>query len=231
MAERGIQATLSHAGRVANPRPQPLPMRVGGFGGAAGLAACLRDNRITHLIDATHPFAAQISRNAAEAATMAGVPLVALTRPPWQAGPGDRWRHVPGIADAAAALAGPARRVMLALGRLHLAEFTVQPQHHYLLRLVDAPEAPPPLRDHEVMVARGPFDVEGDTALLRSRRIDVVVSRNSGGAGAMAKLCAARTLGVPVIMIDRPALPERTEIATVAGIFDWLDHAGADRGV
>jgi precorrin-6A/cobalt-precorrin-6A reductase len=230
VADRGIPAILSYAGRVANPRAQPLPTRVGGFGGVDGLARYLRDHNITHLIDATHPFAAQMSSNADAAAKMASIPLAALTRPPWQAIDGDNWTHVPDIPAAAKALAGAPRRVMLALGRLHLAEFTKQSQHHYLLRLVDEPEDLP-LPSCTVIVARGPFDIEGDTALLRDHNIDVVVSKNAGGAGAEAKIHAARALNIPMIMIDRPALPERTEIATVAGIFDWLDHAGTDRGV
>lgn len=230
MANRGIDATLSYAGRVANPRAQPLPTRIGGFGGVEGLTTYLHDHKITHLIDATHPFAAQMSTNAVAAADQAGIPLAALTRPPWQEADGDNWTHVPDIPAAAQALAGEPRRIMLALGRLHLAEFAAQPQHHYLLRLVDTPENLP-LPNTTVIVARGPFDVASDTALLRDHRIDVVVCKNAGGTGAEAKLHAARALNIPMIMIDRPTLPDRTEIATVAGIFDWLDHDGTDRGV
>ncbi len=232
VAERGLRATFSYAGRVAAPRAQPLPTRTGGFGGAEGLAVYLRDHRITHLIDATHPFAAQMSANAVEAAARAGIPLAALTRPPWRPGPGDDWRCVPDVAAAVAALDGPARRVMLALGRQTLAAFAALPlpRHHYLLRLAEPPDRPP-LPDCEIIVARGPFDVAGDTALLHDRRIEVIVCKNAGGTGAVAKLCAARALGLPVIMIDRPALPARTEITTVAGIFDWLGHTGADLGV
>ena len=230
VADRGLQATLSYAGRVTNPRAQPLPTRVGGFGGVDGLVSYLRDHDITHLIDATHPFAAQMSSNAVAAAAEVGIPLAALTRPPWQAETGDNWTHVPDIPAAAQALAGSPRRAMLALGRLHLAEFSTQPQHHYLLRLVDQPQDLP-LPNTTVIVARGPFDVADDTALMRDHRIDVVVSKNAGGTGAQAKIHAARALNIPMIMIDRPALPDRTEIATLAGIFDWLDHAGTDRGV
>ena len=230
VAQRGIPATFSYAGRVERPREQAIPTRVGGFGGAQGLAQYLRDHQITHLIDATHPFAAQMSVNAVQAAAETGVPLAALVRPPWTADKPDNWQNVPDMAGAVAALAGPARRVMLALGRLHLAEFAGQPQHHYLLRLVDAPEGPPPLPDHTVTVERGPFTVENDLALLRDHRIDLIVCKNAGGAGSEAKLHAARQLGLPVIMVDRPHIPPRTEIATVEGIFDWLDHS-TDRGV
>jgi len=232
VANRGIRAVLSHAGRVTSPRPQPLPMRTGGFGGAEGLANHLREHAITHLIDATHPFASRIGRNAVEAAARTRVPLAALTRPPWRSVPGDSWQPVPDVKGAVAALAGPARRVMLALGRSPVAEFAAQPQHSYLLRMADPPETPPPLPDHEVVVARGPFDTKGDMELLHSRAIEIVVSRNSGGTGAQAKIHAARTLGLRVIMIDRPTVPlRRTEFTTVAEIFRWLDHTGADLGV
>jgi len=232
LAERDIPAVLSRAGRVTNPRVLPLPVRTGGFGGIEGLTSYLKERAITHLIDATHPFAAQVSRNAVEAAARTGIPLAALIRPPWQAGPGDDWQRVSDMSGAVAALACPRRRVMLALGSSPVAEFATQPQHSYLLRMADPPETPPPLPDHEVVVARGPFDTKGDTELLRRRAIEIVVSRNSGGTGAEAKLHAARTLGLPVIMIDRPdAPPRRTEFSSVAEIFDWLDHAGADLGV
>lgn len=226
LARAGLPATLSYAGRVLRPKPQPVPVRVGGFGGVDGLAEWLRDNHITHLIDATHPFAAQISHNAVAAAQITGTPLLALTRPPWVAQPGDQWQHVPDIPAAVAALSGPPRRIMLALGRMHLAQFAAQPQHHYLLRLVDAPDTPPPLPDHHVILDRGPFDAAGDTALMRRHRIELVVSKNAGGSGAAAKLQAARALGLPVVMIDRPALPARRETHDPGAALDWItQHA------
>lgn len=226
LARAGLPATLSYAGRVQRPKPQPVPVRVGGFGGVDGLAEWLRDNHITHLIDATHPFAAQISHNAVAAAQITGTPLLALTRPPWVAQPGDQWQHVPDIPAAVAALSGPPRRIMLALGRMHLAQFAAQPQHHYLLRLVDAPDTPPPLPDHHVILDRGPFDAAGDTALMRRHRIELVVSKNAGGSGAAAKLQAARALGLPVVMIDRPALPARRETHDPGAALDWItQHA------
>ncbi|TCM86579.1 cobalt-precorrin-6A reductase [Rhodovulum steppense] len=231
VAARGIMATLSLAGRVERPKPQPVAMRVGGFGGAEGLAAYLRETGISHVVDATHPFAAQMSRNAVIACAAAGVPLVALTRPAWAPGPGDDWQRVPDIAGAVAALAGPARRVMLAVGRMHLDAFAVRPQHFYLLRLVDPPASPPPLPHHHVIVSRGPFTEAGDSALMQEHRIELVVSKNAGGSGARAKIDAARALGLPVLMIDRPALPARDEVATPGAVLDWLAHSGADLGV
>jgi precorrin-6A/cobalt-precorrin-6A reductase len=233
LAAQGVAATLSYAGRTQAPRAQPVPVRLGGFGGVAGLAAYLRDEGVTHLVDATHPFAAQMSAHAVAAAQAAGVPLVALTRPAWQAQPGDAWTRVPDMAGAVHALAGPARRVLLALGRMHVALFAAQPQHHYVLRFIDAPEVPPPLPHHSVIMARGPFTLEGDLALLRDHAIDLVVCKNAGGHAAQAKLLAARALGLPVIMIDRPALPPRREVHDPRAVLDWIAHAAppALRGV
>lgn len=230
VAERGIPATYSYAGRVENPRPQPLPVRVGGFGGVEGLARYLRDHAVTHVVDATHPFAAQMSGNAVNACREAGVTLAALTRPAWTAQEGDNWRHVADIDGAVAALSGAPQRVFLAVGRMHLEDFAAQPQHHYLLRLVDEPDALS-LPNCDVVVARGPFSEENDRALLQRLGIELVVSKNAGGTGARAKLDAARALGVPVLMIDRPALPQRTELSNVAQVLDWLDHSGVNLGV
>ena len=230
LAARGDAAVLSYAGRVANPKAQPIPVRVGGFGGVEGLIAYLRDNRVTHLVDATHPFAARMSANAVVAAARAGVAHIALTRPAWAPVTGDRWTRVADIESAVAALAGPARRVMLALGRMHVDAFAVQPQHDYLLRFVDAPDRPPGLPRYHLVVDRGPFDVEGDRRLMAAHGIEVVVCKNAGGSGAQAKLGAARALGLPVIMIDRPVLPARLEVHAAEDVLRWLDH-GADRGV
>ncbi|MDF0488388.1 cobalt-precorrin-6A reductase [Sphingomonas sp. H39-1-10] len=230
LAARELTATLSYAGRVAKPKPQPVAVRIGGFGGVAGLAAYLSAAGVTHLVDATHPFAARMSANAAAAAARTGVAHLALTRPAWTPQPGDRWYHVADIPGAVAALAGPARRVMLALGRMHVDAFAAQPQHHYLLRFVDAPREAPGLAHHHVVVDRGPFTVDADIALMRAHEIDLVVSKNAGGRGAEAKLIAARALGLPVLMIDRPRLPPRTEVDTVAAVLRWIDHT-ADLGV
>lgn len=226
-AARGIDAVLSYAGRVSRPAVQPVATRTGGFGGAGGLARWLGEHGVTQVVDATHPFAAGMSRNAVAACGEAGVPLVALVRPPWEPGPGDDWTIVPDVPAAVAALTGPPRRVMLAIGRQSLAAFSGQPQHFYLLRLVDPPEAPPPLPRPEVVVSRGPFTVDGDTALMRRHRIGLVVSKNSGGSGARAKLDAARSLGVPVLMIARPEMPERSEVTSPEAAVAWLAETAA----
>jgi precorrin-6A/cobalt-precorrin-6A reductase len=231
LAELGETATLSYAGRVESPRAQPVPTRTGGFGGVAGLVDFLKVNNITHVVDATHPFAAQMSRHAVLAAQQAGVALVAFTRPAWRPVPGDLWTRVPDIPAAIAALDGPPQRIFLALGRMHVEAFAAQPQHHYLLRLVDPPETPPSLPHHTVVIARGPFTEPDDTALLHRHGITLVVAKNAGGKGASAKLAAARVLRLPVLMIDRPPAPERREANSLQEVLDWLDHAGTERGV
>lgn len=230
VAEAGIPATMSFAGRVAQLKPQPLPVRVGGFGGAEGLASFIRLNAITRVIDATHPFAAQMSRNTVTACEDTGVPLAALTRAPWAMQSGDRWTRVDSIESAVKALSVPARRVFLAVGRMHLAEFTDNPQHFYLLRLVDQPDAPLGFPDAEAIIARGPFGFDDDLALLKQQRIELIVSKNAGGSGARAKIDAARALGIEVLMIDRPSLPERLELHSVDDAMSWLAHA-TDLGV
>lgn len=222
LAAENIPATLSYMGRVERPKPQPVPVRIGGFGGVPGLTQYLRDNAVTHLVDATHPFAAQMSTNAVHATAQTGTPLAALTRPAWHPGPGDHWTMVGDIPAAVAALAGPAKRVMLAIGRMHIHEFAPQPQHHYLLRLVDEPKETPPLPHHTVVVDRGPFSAQADLTLMQTHRIDLIVSKNAGGTGSAAKLEAARALGLPVLMIDRPALPPRHEIHDINAVIDWI---------
>ncbi len=238
LAEAGLDAVFSYAGRTAAPLSQPLPLRVGGFGGAEGLAQYLHREGITHVIDATHPFAAQMSTNAVYACDLADVALCALERPAWQAQAGDDWRHVDTLSEAVAALPDHGARVFLAIGKQNLVAFAGKPDNHYLLRLVDAPEGALPLPDTAVEIARGPFDVAGDTALMQRHGITHVVSKNAGGAGAEAKLAAARALGLPVIMIARPEVPQRKVLATVAEVMGWLrgsmDHgvqSPAERGV
>lgn len=228
MADAGLPAILSYAGRTEAPRAQPVPTRIGGFGGAEGLARYLRDQNIMRVVDATHPFAARITQNAATACAATATPLLALERPAWTPAPGDRWTMVPDLAAAAALLSGPPQRVFLAIGRQTIDAFAGRPQHHYLLRLVDPPQMPLPLPDCTVELARGPFDVEGDRALLDRHGITLIVAKNAGGAGAEAKLTAARTLGLPVILIDRPAAPPRATVASVEQVLRWCH---ADLGV
>ena len=198
-----IAATLSLAGRTSAPMAQPLPTRVGGFGGVDGLVTYLRAEAVDVLVDVTHPFAAQISRRAREAAALAGRQLITLSRPGWAPQPGDCWREVADMQAAAAALGASPRRVFLTVGRLQLAAFTEAPWHHYLVRTID------PVEDHgfpdvAFVTARGPFDIADEARLMRDHRIDILVTKNSGGAATAGKLEAARHLGLPVVMVRRP---------------------------
>jgi precorrin-6A/cobalt-precorrin-6A reductase len=221
---KGIDAIYSYAGRTLIPLPHALPTRIGGFGGAVGLADFLRNERISHVVDATHPFAAEMSRRAVEACAATGVPLLALERSPWAQTAGDDWIEVANIGAAVAALPAQRARVFLAIGRQHIAPFAAKPQHAYTLRFVDAPESALPLPDTEIIVSRGPFTLEGDHELMRTRRIEWLVARNSGGSGARAKIDAARKIGLPVIMIARPALPDRQKVESVEKVLAWLGH-------
>ncbi len=222
LADQGIAGVFSYAGRTEAPVSQPLPLRIGGFGGVAGLVDYLQQAQITHVIDATHPFAAQMSRNAYEACAQTGLPLIALERQPWAPGPGDAWQMVSSMEAAARALPEAPSRVFLAIGRLQLGVFAARPEHHYLLRLVDPPRDLPFQAD--VVISRGPFAFADDLTLIRDHGIQIVVSKNAGGAGARAKLEAARALGIQVILIDRPSLPPRRSVETVAEVMAWL-HA------
>ena len=226
--------TLSLAGRTAAPARQPVPVRVGGFGGADGLADYLSSERIDALIDATHPYAAVISANAARAARSTGVPLLALRRPPWLPVSGDRWIEVEDVSSAVTALGAAPRRVFLALGRKELAPFVEAPQHRYLVRSVDPVDPPLAVPRAAYVIGRGPFTESDDRVLLRAHGIEVVVAKNSGGTATYGKIAAARGLGLLVVMLSRPALPEVNAVETVEDALAWLDHVcapSADRGV
>jgi precorrin-6A/cobalt-precorrin-6A reductase len=227
-----VAAAISLAGRTRHPQPQPLPTRIGGFGGVEGLARHLRDQRIDVLIDATHPFAARMTANAAAAARDTGTPLLVVLRPPWQPVPGDRWTMVPDMAAAAACLGAAPRRVLLTVGQKDLLPFRAAPQHRYVLRSVDAPppEALPP--DVRVIAARGPFAEADEHQLLIAHHIEVIVTKNSGGTATEAKLAAARKLGLPVVVVERPPAPPVPTVATVAKVLEWLErrHAAVPRG-
>ena len=225
LVSAGIPAIYSYAGRTERPLAQPMETRVGGFGGVAGLRAYLTTQAISHVIDATHPFAAGMSRNAVAACT--DVPLIALQRAPWRAVAGDHWTDVPDIDGAVAALPAAPARVFLAIGRQNLAGFAGL-AHDYLLRLVDAP-VDLPLTGARVVIDTGPFTFDSDRRLLIDHDIQIVVSKNSGGDGARAKLDAARELGLRVIMIDRPAVPDRCCVDSVSEVLRWIHDT--NRGV
>jgi precorrin-6A/cobalt-precorrin-6A reductase len=220
-----FRVTVSLAGRTAAPLPQGAPVRRGGFGGAEGLARYLKDENVDALIDATHPYAAAISANAARAAADTGVMLLALKRPPWTKLDGDDWIEVENVEGAVRALGNKPKRVFLALGRNELGPFAEAPQHSYLIRSVDPVDPPLAVPDATYITARGPFSASEDRALLARHRIDAIVAKNSGGAATYAKIEAARALGLPVIMLKRPALSEVAAVATVEEVLAWLDHA------
>jgi precorrin-6A/cobalt-precorrin-6A reductase len=215
--------TSSLAGRVAVPTLPRGDVRVGGFGGADGLAAWLRGNRTDAVVDATHPFAARMTANAVAATTAAGVPLLVLRRPGWTAGPGDRWHRVPDAVAAAAMLPRLGTRVFLATGSGDLAAFAGL-DAWFLLRAVDPPPPPLPAR-HQLVLARGPFTADAERALLREHRIDVLVARDSGGELTAAKLVAARELGLPVVLLARPPAPNAPAVGSVEDAVAWLAAA------
>lgn len=220
-----IPAVFSYAGATQAPVAQPLPTRCGGFGGVQGLVQFIRSQGITQVVDATHPFAAQMSRNACAACEATGVPLLALERAPWQAEAADRWVDVPNMAAAAQALPEDPARVFLAIGRKQLDAFAGQHQHHYLLRLVDAPGPHSlPLADTTVVLGRGPFSAGHDQALLQAHGITWLVAKNAGGEATRGKLLAARALGLPVVMVQRPPLPPRPRTEEVGAVLHWIAH-------
>ncbi|MFF7631527.1 cobalt-precorrin-6A reductase [Kitasatospora sp. NPDC008050] len=219
----GVRVTSSLAGRVSEPRLPPGEVRVGGFGGADGLADWLREHRVDTLVDATHPFAQGISRNAARAAATAGVRLLALRRPGWLPVPGDRWHLVDSLEQAAAALPALGRRALLTTGRQGLAAFARVEDVHLVARSVEPPDPPLPA-DLTVLLSRGPFHLDDERAVFREHRIDVLVTKDSGGAATAPKLAVARELGLPVLIVRRPGLPDG--VPTVPDVAGALGELG-----
>jgi precorrin-6A/cobalt-precorrin-6A reductase len=229
-----LEVTLSLAGRTIAPVRQPVPVRSGGFGGAAGLADYLGREQIDVLIDATHPYASGISANGWAAAQSSGVRFVALRRPPWIAVAGDRWTEVENVRDGVRALGDEPRRVFVALGRNELAPLAEAPQHFYLIRSVDPVDPPLRLPQATYVTGRGPFAEPDEQMLMRAHGVEIVIAKNSGGGATYGKIAAARALGVAVIMLRRPPVPEAPSVETVEEAVTWLDHAltsAAARGV
>ena len=233
LGDRRYDATLSLAGRTRSPVLPAIGWRIGGFGGAAGLAEYLRARQVGALVDATHPFAAQMTRNACQAAALMGVPLLRINRPEWRQVPGDSWISVPDMAAAARALGPVPRRVLLTVGQQDLAPFVAAPWHDYVIRSVDAPAAASLPPRAIVLTARGPFSEPDEQALLVARKIAVLVTKNSGGSATAAKLAASRALGVQVVIVARPPVPDVAWVADATGALAWLAHQAASnpRGV
>ncbi|MEU6868880.1 cobalt-precorrin-6A reductase [Streptomyces sp. NPDC046876] len=216
------RVTTSLAGRVASPVLPPGETRIGGFGGPEGLAAWISAHGVTHLVDATHPFAERMSFNAARAAVVSGVPLLALRRPGWAPGPADDWTFAADLGEAAALLPGLGRRVFLTTGRTGLHAFAHLAEPWFLVRSVDPPAAPAPPR-LEVLLARGPFTLDDERELLARHRIDLLVTKDSGGSATAPKLAAAREAGIPVLVVNRPPVPAGVPLAeSVPAALDWL---------
>jgi precorrin-6A/cobalt-precorrin-6A reductase len=240
--DRRFVATLSLAGRTTAPRmaaiTKPIATRSGGFGGADGLVQWVKDNRIEAIVDATHPFATRISANAVAAARIAGIPLLSLVRPPWRQQEGDKWICVANTDEAMTALGEKPQHVFLSIGRQEIGAFCAAPQHSYLVRSIEPPEADtlPPYA--ELILQRGPFEPEAEIALMRAHAIDIVVAKNSGSDATYAKIEAARALGLPVVMIEQPEKPRSSLSGDIAFICEQLaalarDHVSAlsERGV
>ncbi|WP_369132510.1 cobalt-precorrin-6A reductase [Modestobacter sp. I12A-02662] len=220
LVERGVDVLSSLAGRVADPALPEGAVRIGGFGGAEGLAGWLAEHRPRAVVDATHPFAARITASAATAAATLGTPLLRLQRPGWTPQPGDSWRFVDSLTEAARAVAG-SRSVFLTTGRQGVGAFAGLPGR-VLVRSVDPPDEPLPA-GATLLLARGPFSLAGELALLREHAVDVVVTKDSGGHMTGAKLAAARELGIPVVLVRRPPLPPGVPTAaTVEEALAWL---------
>lgn len=219
-ARPDLWSILSLAGRTKAPILPAGEVRIGGFGGREGLADFVRARGVTRLVDATHPFAAGISRNAAAAALATGTPRLALVRPAWQAVAGDRW--IAADCPRAASEALPAgATAFLALGSQHLAPFAGREDIAFVVRMVDPPEAPLPF-PAGIILGRPPADWREEAALFEARSVTHLVSRNSGGAASHAKIEAARRLGLPVVMIGRGAEPPPPAVATVEAVMAWL---------
>ena len=218
-----VETIYSLAGRTQRPGPVPGSVRTGGFGGPDGLEAYMRNAGITLLVDATHPYAESITAHAAIACARASVPRLVLHREPWSRAAGDRWTEVADVEGAARALPALGKRVLLTIGGRDLGPFFRVPGIRCIVRAVEPPSVTLDPRRHEVVLARGPFEVADERRLLESRGIDVIVSKNSGGPAARAKVDAARELAIPVVMIDRPPRPAGDLATTVASALNWLE--------
>jgi precorrin-6A/cobalt-precorrin-6A reductase len=218
-----IAPILSLAGRTGNPKPAPIPSRTGGFGGAAGLREYFTNNAIDAVIDATHPFAEQISANAVKACAAARIPLLVFTRPPWRREPGDDWIEVDGIEEAVDALGAGMRTVFLTHGRLQLAAFARAPKHRYVVRAIDRPADIDALPGAKLILARGPFALADEERLMREEGIELLVTKNSGGAATYPKIEAARRLGVTVIVVRPPIQPNAETATDLSAALAWIE--------
>lgn len=225
-----FDVVTSLAGRTRRPAAVPGRVRTGGFGGVEGLTACLAAERVDVVVDATHPYAATISNHAKLACDAVGVPRVQLWRPAWSSIDGDEWTGAASL-DAAADAVADARLsadgcVFLSTGVRDVQVFSRLREVRFLVRLVDTPRTPLPLSKSELIVDRGPFAIENERALFLEHGVELLVSKNSGGVATYSKLAAARELGVPVVMVDRPDPEPGARAETVAEVLLWLAQTG-----
>ncbi|MGH1419776.1 MAG: cobalt-precorrin-6A reductase [Hyphomicrobiaceae bacterium] len=221
-----FETLMSLAGRTRSPKPTPVTVRVGGFGGVDGLIDFLAQNPFDVVVDATHPFAVQMSANAAKATARTGIDLLRIERAEWTPVAGDKWTSVACLEAATNELAEMGQRVFLGVGRQSLAPFANKPQHHYVIRVIDPPDIPAGMTHYEIITGLGPFRTQDDIELFRAKKIDVVVTKNSGGKATASKIAAARELALPVIMIERPKLEvgtQRVKVPSVDKAMAWLE--------
>lgn len=222
-ARPGWEVIASLAGATADPAAYPCPTRIGGFGGAAGLAAYLTAEGIEALVDATHPFAETITGNAVAAARSAGVPYLRLERPGWSPGGAAMWREVADLETAAAA-PPPGARALLAIGVQGLAPFAARRDVWWLARVIQRPRDAPDFARGAYLEARPPYRLEAEQALMRAQRITHLIAKNSGGPSGWPKIAAAAALGVETVLIRRPAAPDAPVVDTIDAVMDWLDQ-------
>ena len=220
----GVEVITSLAGRIRQLTTASERTRIGGFGGVTGLIDYVQEQHIDLLIDATHPFAAHMSFHAAAAAQACGLPHLMLVRPPWAPVEGDRWMAVESIAAAAAVLPGMAQRVFLTIGRQELAAFAHLTDLWFLMRMIDPPIPDTPVPPGTLILERGPFALADERVLLRTYAIGAIVSKNSGGKATYAKIIAARELGLPVVMVQRPPMPAGEQVADVEQAYLWVEQ-------
>lgn len=216
----GRDVVASLAGATRGPEPLPVPTRMGGFGGEAGFRSYLDQAGISAVLDATHPFAERITARTARICHELGLPYCQVLRPPWQPQAGDRWVGVASPEDVAGA-AGAARVVFLATGGGELARYAGLAGRRVIVRQIDPPTAPFPFEGGEFLISRPPHAAEAERSLFTSLGVDLLVSKNAGGPTS-GKLVAARDLGLPVVMIDRPRMPDAARVETAAAALDWV---------
>jgi precorrin-6A/cobalt-precorrin-6A reductase len=218
----GLAVITTLAGRTRVPKAVAGNVRIGGFGGEAGLVEYLQAEQIDLLIDATHPFAAKISWNAAGAVAKVGIPWLMLIRPGWERLPQDNWIEIESIEAAVVAIPASAERIFLTIGRQQLAPFASLTDKWCLIRSIDPPDSGILLPPGELLLERGPFSLDRELKLLQDYQIDTIVSKNSGGDATYAKIIAARELGIPVVMVQRSIVPEGDIVTDVSGAIEWL---------